>query len=250
MDENELMKVVLPEKVVEKAYDDLVSSPAKELGKVGTDVVKTLRLLLAPLQIAAAFQDRLARMVARIASRVPEEQRIAPPAEIIGPALEHMKFLEEETPLWQMFEELISRSFDKREVEKVHPAFSSVISQLARDEGIILYQLRNENFEVVDVLDFNRSENRFENRRVEKSNLPLGDLFLPDNLDLYYSHLESLNLVSWPVYKQDPIRDTNGQQTGIRRYSRMHLTDFGRLFTNACLPTAGFCRSEREHSDS
>ena len=41
MDEIELVKVLLPEKVAEKAYDDLVSSPAKELGKVGVDVVKT-----------------------------------------------------------------------------------------------------------------------------------------------------------------------------------------------------------------
>jgi len=135
MDEKELAKAILPEKVVEKVYDDLVSNSAKELGKVGTDAVKTMRLFLAPLQIAAAFQDRLERMVVRIANRVPEEQRIAPPAEVVGPALEHMKFLEEENPLWQMFEELIFRSFDKDEIESVHPAFSSIIAQLARDEG-------------------------------------------------------------------------------------------------------------------
>ena len=239
---DELVKAILPEKVVEKMYDDLVSNPAKELGKVGTDAVKTMRLLLAPLQIAAAFQDRLERMVARIANRVPEERHIAPPAEVVGPALEHMKFLEEENPLWQMFEELISRSFDKDEIESVHPAFSNIIAQLARDEGVILYRLKNENFEVVDTLEYNRPENRFENRKIEQSNLPLNDLFLPERLDLYYSHLDSLNLVSWPVGKQDPIRDDSGQQIGIRRFSRMHLTEFGRLFTDVCIPSTGFHR--------
>lgn len=247
MDEKDLVKSLFPEKVVEKAYDDIVSSPAKELGKVGTDVVKAMRLLLAPLQIAAALQDRLERMIARIANRVPEERRIAPPAEVIGPALEHMKFLEEENPLWQMFEELISRSFDKDAIESVHPAFSKVIAQLTRDEGVILDRLIAESFEVVDFLDYNRPENRFENRRIEQNNLPLSDLFLPERLDMYYSHLESLSLVSWPVYKQDPVMDGSGQQIGIRRFSRMHLTEFGRLFTNACIPSAGF--HQREHGN-
>lgn len=249
MDEKDLMKTLLPEKVVEKAYDDLVSSPAKELGKVATDVVKTFRLLLVPFQIAAAFQDRLERMVARIATRVPEDRRISPPAEIVGPALERLRFLEEKNPLWQMFEELISRAFDKDEIVKVHPAFLSVIGQLARDEAIILHLLRQTNFEVVDVLDYNQPENRFENRRIEKSNLPLDDLFLPDRIDLYYSHLESLSLVAWPVYQQDPIKNESGQQTGLRRHSRMHLTEFGRLFTDACVPNAGFHRHEAADND-
>jgi Abortive infection alpha len=201
-----------------------------------------------PLQITAAFQDRVERMVARIANRVPEDRRVAPPAEVIGPALQHMKFLEEGNPLWQMFEELISRSFDKEGIQDVHPAFSNIIAQLARDEGVILYRLREESFEVVDVLDLNRTKNRFENRRIEQSNLPSDDLFLPDRLDLYYSHLESLNLVRWPVHKQDPIKDESGQQTGIRRFSRMHLTDFGRLFADACIPSAGFHQAEHQSS--
>ena len=58
MDDRELVKALLPEKVVEMAYDDLVSGPARDLGKVGADIVKTMRLLLVPLQITAAFQDR------------------------------------------------------------------------------------------------------------------------------------------------------------------------------------------------
>jgi hypothetical protein len=35
---------LLPAKVIEKAYDDVASLPAKELGKAAVDLVKTARL--------------------------------------------------------------------------------------------------------------------------------------------------------------------------------------------------------------
>lgn len=46
---------LLPAKVVERAYEDLGSEPAKETSKIAVDLVKTARLLLAPFQLAAAF---------------------------------------------------------------------------------------------------------------------------------------------------------------------------------------------------
>jgi hypothetical protein len=57
---------------------------------------------------------------------------------------------------------------------------------------------------------------------------------------MYYSHLESLNLVKWPVIKEDIIKDESNFQTGIRRYSKMYLTDFGKYFVKAYVPESGF----------
>lgn len=45
----------LNSKVVEKAYDDAGSKPAKQVGELAEDVVKTARLALFPFQIAAAI---------------------------------------------------------------------------------------------------------------------------------------------------------------------------------------------------
>ena len=71
--------------------------------------------------------------------------------------------------------------------------------------------------------------------------LPNDELFLPNQMDLFYSHLESLNLVIWPVEKQDPIfAVAGGPQTGIRRHSKITLTEFGKLFVAACIPAEGF----------
>lgn len=230
---------ILDSKTVERIYQDAVSDSAKEISKVGVDIVKTARLFLAPFQLGAAFQDRFERFVKKVRDKVPEENYVEGPPEIIGPAIEKMKYLEEDNPLWQMFEELLVSSVDKNQIENVHPSFVYIISQLSRDEGVILYKLKDSEFEVVDTMDLNHELNRFENLKIEKSNLPTTDLILPDKINLYYSHLESLSLVAWPVIKQDPINFEN-KQTGIRRYSKMHLTEFGKLFISACIPLDGF----------
>jgi len=231
---------LLPAKVIEKAYDDIAPPPAREISKIAVDLVKTARLLLAPIQVAAAFQDRFERVIERIRSRVPEERQREAPAEIVGPALQQMQYLEENNPLWEMFEELLTRSVDSEAMSKVHPSFAQLISHLSRDEAVILCRLQSREFKVVDKLHLNHMKNRFENRMIETSDIPEAELWQPARIDLYYSHLDSLSLVEWPVESQDPIFGTDGAQTGVRRHSTMRLTDFGRLFTDACIPTAGF----------
>lgn len=231
---------LLPAKVMEKVYDDVGSQPAREVSKIAVDLVKTARLLLAPFQLTAAFQDRFERVLERIRTRVPEDRQRVAPAEIVGPSLQQMQYLGEDSPLWQMFEELLTRSVDSEAISKVHPSFVQLISQLSRDEAVILYRLRAGEFKVVDTLDLNRKENRFENLLVEESNIPAADLWQSSQVGLYYSHLSSLSLVEWPVQKQDPILGADGIQTGIRRYSTMRLTEFGRLFVSACIPESGY----------
>ena len=70
---------LIPKEAIGKLYDDMLSGLAKEVGKPGTDIVKVARLLLAPLQVAAAFQDRFETMVKTIGERVPEDRRLRGP---------------------------------------------------------------------------------------------------------------------------------------------------------------------------
>jgi len=69
----------------------------------------------------------------------------------------------------------------------------------------------------------------FENRVIEKNDIPDVILFRPEQLNVHYSHLESLSLVIWLVTKQDPMKGSSGTQTGIRGYSTIQLTELGRL---------------------
>ena len=230
---------LVPKKTAGKFYDDALSGPAKELGKLGTDVMKTARLLLAPLQVGAAFQDRFEKVCERIRTRVPEERQVEAPPEIVGPALEKMRYVRDETELWDMFEELLTKSVDAEAQSTIHPSFSHIISTLSRDEAWILYRLRDRDFNIVDYLDYKRAENKFENRVIEKSELPMDELYMP--IELSYSHLESLNLAFWPVDKQEPVYPVGGgPQIGVRRYSKISLSEFGKLFVAACIPKNGF----------
>jgi hypothetical protein len=89
----EQLAKLVPKRTIGKLYDDLLSGTAKEIGKFGTDVAKTARLILVPLQITAVFQDRVEGMLKRIQYSVPEDRQVEPPAELVGPVLEKMRYL-------------------------------------------------------------------------------------------------------------------------------------------------------------
>ncbi|ECJ3939507.1 DUF4393 domain-containing protein [Salmonella enterica subsp. salamae] len=236
MDNGEIVSKVIDSKVVENTYNDALSPGLKELGKVGVDLAKTARLLLAPLQIAATFQERLERFLREMNERIPESQRIDIAPEISGPALESMRYVDESNILWGLFKEVLFKSADQKHVNIVHPSFIQIIKQLTRDEAFLLLKLDVEPFYIVDTMDFIQEENRFTNKVIERSTIPTDEFLSPESMGVYHLHLESLSLIAWPVTKQEPIHE-GGVQVGIRRYSEIHLTEFGRLFVTACIPT-------------
>lgn len=227
---------LLPKETIDKLYTDALSPAAKQLGIALEDAAKAGRLLFLPLRALGALHDRIEPMLERIAKRVPEERRIEAAPELVGPALERMRHIPDHSELWAMFEELLTKAVDTKEAAKVHPAFVHIVSQLSGDEARLLAFLKVKPFEIVDTLQL--VGQRFENRVVERTDVPLDKLRLPDQMDLYYAHLESLSLVTWPVIEEHPIRD-RGTQIGTRRRSTMQLTDFGRLFAEACVPPDG-----------
>jgi hypothetical protein len=218
-----------------------VTDPAGLLDEPGIPPLLRIYLLQALPRFLIEHPKRCETVAREVQTeRVPESRQIEPPAEVVGPALEHMRYLDESSALWSMYEEVLTKSVDRDRGATIHPSFTHIIAQLSRDEAWILYRLRERSFKIEDELDLDRAENRFRDRRILKSELPIDELYLPDKVELLYSHLESLNLVTWPVEKQTPLKDSSGVQTGIRRYSTMMLTDFGRLFVSACIPEKGF----------
>ena len=230
---------ILDSKTVEKAYDDALSKPAKQIGLLLEDVFKTVRLLSLPLRLTSAIQDKLDNTIERVSNKVPLERQIRPPLQIIGPIYENIKYLDDNSILYELFEELLARSIDSERIEEAHPSFIYIIAQLSHDEAIILFQLKYCDFDVVDTLDLDPDKNRFMNLKIENATIPKDLLLFPTKFNMYCSHLESLNLVSWPVIDQEPIMDGD-RQIGVRRYSKIHLTEFGRFFVNACVPEKGF----------
>jgi hypothetical protein len=233
----------LNSKTIAKAYDDAASKPAKQFGKLAEDVFKTARLLAFPLQITAAIQDKLDRTLERVADKVPSERQINPQLQIVGPIYDHIKYMDDNSVLYELFEELLARSIDSERIEEAHPSFIHIISQISHDEAILLYELKKNDFEVVDIMDFDRETNFFSNRKIEKTTVPKDVLLFPDKDEMYHLHLVSLSLVSWQIFKQEPIVGINNLQIGSRSYSKIQLTEFGKYFAKACIPENGFSLS-------
>ncbi len=235
----EYVAKIIESEVAKQVYQQGLSGTITEVGKLGTDIMKTLRLFTLPIQILSTFQDRVEKIFINARNKVPEIRQQVAPSQIVGPILENIKYLPEEDELTKMYEELLARSIDKDRINEAHPSFVHIISQLARDEAYLLFELKDKSFDVTDTLDYIQEENIFINRKIEKNTIPIEKMYYKENIELYYSHLESLSLVNWPVYKQDPII-IQGKQTGLRRFSKIELTDFGKLFIKACIPEEGF----------
>ncbi len=53
-----------------------------------------------------------------------------------------IKYMEDNTILYEIFKELLARSIDSERIAEAHPSFIHIIAQLSHDEAIILLELK------------------------------------------------------------------------------------------------------------
>lgn len=243
----EKLSNILGADTVKKVYEDGLSQPTQETGKMVTDLIKAARLFTAPLQLLAAYQDRLTKYLDKVRESVPEERQMEAPASISGPILERLKYLEENNYLTDLYLSLLQKSIDREKIGEAHPAFFHIIDQLSPDEAMILHTLSEREIEFEYTRDLLNDNGReyWAPRKVILDTTPKEKLTFLEHFDMYISHLQSLNLLSWPILKEDPIRepDQSGlrpKQTGLFVKSKIRLTKFGELFVSACIPKGKF----------
>lgn len=212
---------VLDSKTAQKVYDDGLSTPVKEGSKVLTDGVKALRLLGAPLQLAAGFQDRLEGWIDRVVRKIPEKRLQPVPARLGGPVIQELQYLDDGDDITEMYLHLLKKAMDKETEDVAHPAFAKLIGLLSPDEVLMLHLLGQRAFENHILEDSTRTINE----RTILQEFPVNDLAYPNNFDIYISHLRSLNLI-----------DFSGPARNGLYILRLQLTDFGRMFVTACQP--------------
>jgi hypothetical protein len=221
---------------VKTAYKDIASPAAKQTGQLLQDVVKAVQLALAPVQLFAALQDRYRNFLDISVRRVPEDRRVSPPPQIIGPVLEGIRYEPEGTPIDEMFSELLSRSIDSGRVNEAHPAYPMIIRQLSSDEARILKLLGSSQYDFVYTIDYNNATNLFSGRKVEIDTLPRDNLIFPGNVSFYLDHLYQLGLAGiFQQGNQAPLFDASGKQNGVRVSSKYRFTDLGQRFVRACI---------------
>jgi hypothetical protein len=230
---------------IKEVYKDGLSPAMQETGSALTDFVKTLRLALAPLQFTAALQDRYVKFLDRSVRQIPEDRRILPASQILGHVLEAIKYEPEDTLITEMYNELLSKAFDRQTAENAHPAFAGLIKQLSLDEAIILKIIyekykSNDHYKYQYTDDYDPRAARFFNRRVEIDEFPLNDLRNSESLSIYLEHLDKLGLASLLQFKNAEaiveFKEGQRMQTGSRAFARYQLTAFGLTFMKAVNP--------------
>ena len=234
---------ILGQNTVKKIYEDGASIPLQETSKAVTDLVKAARLFTAPIQLLAAYQDRLSKYFDKVRGTVKEENQIEAPSSISGPIIERLKYLEDENYLTDLYLNLLSRAIDKERVQEAHPAFYHIIDQLSADEAMILYTIKQEPIYYDYTMDMFVDDNnryRFRNTIVKKDTTPKDKIAFNEHFNMYVRHMESLNLIFWRKTNENAINDEKGNQLGTDIRTQIELTEFGHLFVKACVPDKGF----------
>ena len=221
---------------VKDVYEDVASPAAKQAGALLEDAIKVLRLALFPLQYASALQDRYKAFLDKSIRRVPEDNRVPPAPQIIGPVLEGIRYEPEGTPIDEMFSQLLSRSMDRDKSNLAHPAFPLIVKQISSDEAKILKILSGAQYFIVYTSTFNPSTHLFSERNIETDELPKNDLIFPQDIPFYMDHLYQLGIAGiFQDGNQTAIYSEHGKQSGTRIISKYKLTEIGNRFVAACI---------------
>jgi hypothetical protein len=233
-----IIEEVVKQLPVKQIYDDGASGATKQVGHTLSDVAKAVRLSLFPIQVLAALQDRAERFIDRSIRRVPNERRISPAPQVVGPVLEGIRYETEGTPIDEMFSQLLSRAVDSERVNEAHPAYPILIKQLSTDEAKILSMLHTATYDYVHTRSYDAATALFTGLpTIEVDALPKTNLSFPKNVPFYFEHLYQLGLAGiFQVGNQEPLYDGPPQtkQIGIRVRSKYRLTELGSRFVKAC----------------
>jgi hypothetical protein len=231
---------------IKEAYGDLMSPAAKQTGVLLEDIAKTIRLALFPIQLSGALQDRFRDFVDRSVRRVPEAKRITPAPQILGPVLEAIKYEPNDTPIDEMFSNLLSSAMDTARVDTAHPAFTSIIKQLSSDEAVLLQSLVLGRQQWVYRYKFDVPKKIFYDLETIEDSRPISKIIKVGNFDLYMLHLHNLGLASYYDFKaqeqeyrkiQRKVGDTitpTREQIGVTVFKELKLTPWGAALMDAC----------------
>lgn len=233
--ENPDLSNLLGQETVKKIYEDGASESIKEASKIGVDLVKALRLFTAPIQLAAAYQDRFVKYLDEIRDSVPVDKQIDCSPSIGGPILERLKYIEEDNYLKNLYLNLLKKAIDRDNINQAHPAFVTIIEQLSPDEALIL-KIISESWPKITMevlIETTIEVGAISCEEIIVNNFPLEELVFQQNFEMYMKHLNFLNLVEMT---QGQFNDGKVVPPNMTKVFRVcYLSSFGQLFYNACI---------------
>lgn len=144
---------IISSKVQEQIYRDLMRGGMRRFGdavEVFADFIltdlpakkrKSPEELTLDYHLGEEAAEHRRRLAAAAIENIPRTRRIFPAPQIAGPVFRDSEFEPEDTPIWQLWKELLARACDRDRVREAHPAYPEIIRQLSADEALMLREL-------------------------------------------------------------------------------------------------------------
>ena len=227
---------------IDKVYEDLARPSIKEMGDICKNATKAARWLFMPLDWLAMQQDRFQQYLKRVGEKVEDENLASASPRTVMEVFEKLRYLPPDSILTELFLNLLATSIDKTKQSKSHPAFPTIISQLAPYEAVILFYLNKQSFEFKEHVSFDSQKKIVINKKLlyntllDKLKLDKLD-YQKENIDLGLEHLRALNML-YTYQKGDlvPIFDDTNTQVAVEVCYNIELTSFGKSFTSVVIP--------------
>lgn len=243
--------------LVDKFYNDTFQPPAKELGYVMGRIAHTLRLIgLVGLVGDAAviaekiLKEKMEKFLYDSLSKTPNEKRVLPDPTIICPLLENVVNSFNKKDIVNLYSNLLSAATNEDTIDKVHPAFVNIISQMDPLDAKIFYELSpsfsaisciildNEPDSIYNIyLNDNLIKENFINIAISIKNLDrLGLISLPNSIDVF---IEDENITLINEFKKSCYYKkllNKYEENNISVISQPgYITHLGKQFKNICL---------------
>ncbi len=130
-------------KTVENSYEDTFKNPLK----TSSDIVSTVldffhNTVLYPLQKYNLYaKDKLQNYASELENRaqsIPKKNLVNPRVNILGPAIEGLKYNLDEEYIKEMFTNILISDMNTEKQSKVLPSYIEIVKQLSRDDALIL----------------------------------------------------------------------------------------------------------------
>lgn len=244
-----------------EVYEDGLKGATKEGGQALQTIVGLFNnVILYPLKKAnITFKykyEQFEREMKDNYDKIPEANRIEPPINIVGPAIESLKYTIDTKELREMYMNLLTSSMDIEKIEYAHPSYVEIIKQLTPLDALVLKKAKEYN----DLIRCSRITFSFDNKSFSGA---MPKIFAPDILCEDYSpflvsaSIENLCRLGLMIYynvgvmggdysftenheyvreRYELYKNNNVTKNYIIKHTReaLGITNFGENFIKAC----------------
>lgn len=249
-----------------KVYDDGLSKPTKAIGNGLTTCLNFLGAIVSPIiyeyiQNAEYKKKEIDKKLSNKYSSIPEDKRVEPRMNIMGPAVELLKYNLDENHIKDIFINIMCNEMNSEKQQKVLPSYIEIVRQLSKNDAQTLksfYQLYKSKGSSQFILDIIRAKpNAEKHGYIELDKYVIGNASKKNNITSLHTirldpividNLCRLELIK--IYDEKYIPDIEDYEIGFNSIKNQYnnlknyliyyekgivqLTEYGINFLNIC----------------